>query len=70
MPEKLQGTVRIRLNQNVTLENLHSLIDRITNLSGCRACGLGGIDLRLTGDPAELREVAKLPGVESVRLGQ
>ena len=34
-------------------------------MSGCRTCGLMGVDLRITGDPAELQELTKLPGVKS-----
>ena len=48
---------------------LHSIIDQISNLSGCRACGLLGIDLRLVGDPVEAGEIVKLPGVKSVSFG-
>ena len=70
MAENLRGTVRVRVSQNVTLENLHNLIDRIVGISGCRTCGLGGIDLHLTGDPVELQELTKLPGVQSVTFGQ
>jgi hypothetical protein len=69
MAETLKGTVRIRVTQNVTLENLHHMLDRIVGISGCRTCGLGGIDLHLSGDPVELQEVAKLPGVQSVSFG-
>ena len=69
MAENLKGTIKIRVSQNVSLENLHSLIDRIVGISGCRTCGLGGIDLHLSGDPVELQEVAKLPGVQSVSFG-
>lgn len=69
MAEPLKGTVKIRVSHNVTLENLHGLIDRIVGISGCRTCGLAGIDLHLSGDPAELQDVAKLPGVQSVTFG-
>ena len=69
MAENIKGTVRIRVSQNVTLETLHTMIDRIVGISGCRTCGLGGIDLHLTGDPVELQEIAKLPGVQSVGFG-
>lgn len=69
MAENVKGTIRIRVNQNVTIENLHKIIDGIVGISGCRTCGLGGIDLHLSGDPVELQEVAKLPGVKSVSFG-
>ena len=69
MAENFKGTVRIRVTQNVKVENLHHMIDQIVGLSGCRTCGLGGIDLHLSGDPVELQEVAKLPGVQAVSFG-
>jgi hypothetical protein len=65
----LRGTVHIRVAEKVTLDHLHSIIDQISNLSGCRACGLLGIDLRLVGDPVEAGEIVKLPGVKSVSFG-
>jgi hypothetical protein len=70
MAENLKGTIRVQVSQNVTLENLHSMLDRIVGVCGCRTCGLGGVDLHLTGEPVELQEVAKLPGVQSVSFGQ
>lgn len=70
MAENLKGTIKVQVSHNVTLENLHSLIDRIVAVGGCRTCGLGGIDLHLTGQPVELQEVAKIPGVQSVSFGQ
>jgi len=67
---QLQGTVHIHVNENVTLENLQSIIGRIVGMTGCRTCGLMGVDLRLTGDPVELQEVTKLAGVKSVTFGE
>jgi microsomal dipeptidase-like Zn-dependent dipeptidase len=61
----LKGTVNVRVNENVTLENLHNIVNHIVGMTGCRACGLLGVDLILGGDPAELQQVAKLPGVQS-----
>ena len=69
MPEqpRFQGTLHIRVTENVTLENLAGLIGRIGGMSGCQTCGLMGVDLRITGgDPAELQELTRLPGVKSV----
>lgn len=65
----LKGTINIRVSENVTLENLHNIINGIVGISGCRTCGLLGVDLRLSGDPVELQQVAKLPGVQSVSFG-
>jgi len=66
----VKRTVKIRVSEKVTLENLHNLLDRIVGISGCRACGLLGVDLHLTGDPVEWQEISKLPGVQSVNLGE
>ena len=70
MPENLRGTVRIHVNENISLEHLQGLVAKIAGMAGCRPCGIMGIDLRLTGDPAESQEIAKLPGVKSVRFGE
>ena len=64
MPE-LTGNVHIHVAENVSLENLHALVERVVSLSGCRTCGLIGIDLRLSGDPVAVQEITKLAGVKS-----
>ena len=66
---KLQGIVNIKVHENVTLENLNHIIATVGGLVGCRTCGILGIDLRLTGDPAETHQLANLPGVKSVTFG-
>jgi hypothetical protein len=69
MPEqpRFKGTIRIRVTENVTLENITGLIGRIGGLYGCTTCGLLGIDLQLLGGgPVEFQELARLPGVKSV----
>jgi len=65
----LRGAVHIRVAEKVTLDHLHTIIDQIAGLSGCRACGLLGIDLRLMGDPVEAADIVKLPGVKSATFG-
>jgi hypothetical protein len=65
----LQGPVHVRVSQTVTLENLQSIVAHIAGMTGCRTCGLLGVDLRLSGDPAELQQVAKLAGVQTVTFG-
>ena len=65
----LKGTINVRVTENVTLENLHNIVSTIVGISGCRTCGLLGVDLRLVGDPAELQQVSKLPGVQSASFG-
>jgi len=70
MPENLRGTVRIRVTENISLENLQGIVARIAGMTGCRPCGIMGIDLQLLGDPAESQEIAKLPGVKSVTFGE
>jgi hypothetical protein len=66
---KLQGIVHIKVTENVTLDNLHQLITHIAGMTGCRPCGIMGVDLRLSGDPAELQQLSKLAGVKSVNFG-
>jgi len=66
----LQGKVQIHVSQDVTLENLQAIIARIVGMTGCPHCGILGIDLQLTGDPVELQQLAKLPGVQTVAFGE
>jgi hypothetical protein len=66
---KLRGSVHVTVRENVSLEQLHEIIGTIAGMSGCRTCGILGIDLRLTGDPAEATQLTKLPGVQSVGFG-
>jgi hypothetical protein len=66
----LTGKVQIHVSQSVTLDNLQAIIAQIAGLTGCRACGILGVDLQLTGDPVELQQIAKLPGVQSVTFGE
>jgi hypothetical protein len=68
MPEglKLQGPVHVTVREDISLEQLQTIIANIVGYGGCRACGILGIDLRLSGDPVEANQIAKLPGVKSV----
>jgi hypothetical protein len=68
--ETLRGGVHIRVAENVSLEQLQSLVAHIAGLTGCRTCGIMGVDLRLTGDPVEAQQIAQLPGVKSVSFGE
>lgn len=46
------GTLQVTVSRQVTRDDLHTLIDRITKQHGCMACGLGGLDLVIrTQDP-------------------
>jgi len=70
MPENLRGTVHVKVNENISLENLQAVVARIAGMTGCRPCGILGIDLHLVGDPPESAEIAKLSGVKSVSFGE
>jgi hypothetical protein len=70
MAETLRGAVHVRVAENVSLDHLQSLVAHIAGLTGCRTCGIMGVDLRLTGDPVEAQQIAKLPGVKSVSFGE
>jgi hypothetical protein len=65
-----RGTIQVRVSENVSLDELRGIIGRIGGLCGCTTCGLMGIDLRLSGDPVEVQQIQKLPGVQSVSVGQ
>ena len=71
MPEglKLQGPVHVTVKENISLEHLQGIVANIVGLTGCRACGILGIDLRLSSEPVEATQIAKLPGVQSVGFG-
>lgn len=71
MPEglKLQGPIHVTVSENISLDQLQAIIANIVGHSGCRACGILGIDLRLSGEPVEATEIEKLPGVQSVSFG-
>jgi hypothetical protein len=70
MAGTFKGSLHIKVTENVTLEHLHSIIGTIAGMAGCRACGIMGIDLRLSGDPVESKQITSLPGVESVSFGE
>lgn len=70
MSENFRGVVQVKVNENVSLEHLQAIVARIAGMTGCRPCGIMGIDLRLIGDPAESVELGKLPGVKSVTFGE
>ena len=69
MSQTLNGLVHVRVNEDIKLEQVQSLVAQIVGMSGCRTCGLMGIDLRLSGDPVEAKQIAGLPGVKSVTIG-
>jgi hypothetical protein len=64
-PQPLPPRLHIRVKENVTLENLNEIVGRIAGMTGCRTCGIMGIDLRLSGEPVESQQISKLPGVKS-----
>jgi len=66
---KFQGTAHVRVDGQVTLDNLKKIVEQVVHLGGCPTCGLLGIDLRLSGDPVEVNQLTKIPGVNSVALG-
>ncbi len=59
-------TIRVNLSQNVDVEKISAIVATIGGRYGCRTCGLLGFDLQLAGDPGDLSQVEKLPGVASV----
>lgn len=59
--------IQIRVQPEITREDIHAVIDRILSLTGCRTCGLVGVDVQFFGgDPAYL--LSNLPGVQDVRI--
>lgn len=66
---ELRGSVHIKVAENVSLEHLQGMIVKVVGMTGCRTCGIMGVDLRLSGDPVEAQDLSKLPGVKSVGFG-
>jgi hypothetical protein len=64
-----KGQLHVRLGEKVTIENLQEIVAQVAKLSGCPACGILGFDLRLSGDPVEAGQLAKLHGVKSIDFG-
>ena len=63
------GTLQVTLSGETKLADLHSVIDRIVNLNGCRTCGLGGIDILLREvDPIFYERFADIAAVKDVTL--
>ena len=60
--------ISIKVTEAVTVEQLHSLVSNIVGRTGCRTCGLLGVTLELSGDPAEVNALEKMPGVKSVEI--
>jgi len=69
MSENLRGTVHVRVQETIKLDQLQTLVAKITGMTGCLHCGLMGVDLRLTGDPVETALISTLPGVKNVTVG-
>jgi len=63
-----KAKVQVRLAHNVDLETITRIVQGIGGRYGCLTCGLGGVDLTLSGDPVEAAEFSKLPGVQSVSV--
>ena len=63
---QIPSTITINVSQEVKLETLHTVIDRIAHATGCLACGLLGIDLHFRGGDPDFLNVRTLPGVQQV----
>ncbi len=59
-------SIRVHLTENVDLEKITAIVSAIGGRYGCRTCGLLGFDLQLAGDPGDLSQFSKLPGVASI----
>lgn len=59
------GTAVITVEEGIGLANLQKIIARLVELHGCRACGLGGLDLRIRIQDKLLAE--QFAGIEGLR---
>jgi hypothetical protein len=64
LPVFHRTTVKVALKENVTLDQLNTIIAGIGGRYGCRTCGLMGVDLQLAGDPGDFTEIAGFEGVK------
>jgi len=64
----LRGSIHINVAETVKLDDLHKIITEAVALSGCRTCGLLGIDIRLIGDPVVNPTILKIHGVKSASV--
>lgn len=63
-PGTLQVTVR-----DISAKDLHTLLDRIIDLNGCRTCGLSGIDIYLRDvEPILFDRFADIESVRDVTM--
>jgi len=69
-PANFGGVVHVTVSEKVTLDNLRAVIESIGRMRGCTGCGLMGVDLRITGDPIELQQITKIPGVLNATFGE
>lgn len=58
------GTVALVVKEGIPAKSLHDILDRITNLHGCSACGLAGLDLHFRVEDGRLAE--KFSGIEGL----
>ena len=65
---KPRTSVRVVLKPNVDLQTLNRALGSIIGRSGCRTCGLGGIDLVLTAGDPELENLAGTDGISAVQV--
>lgn len=64
-------SVSIVVKDGVSAESLHSVLDRILELSGCPMCGFQGIDdftIRVV-NPEISRVISKIEGIEAISVG-
>ena len=64
------GTLQVTVSEKVNVDELSQIIARISDLNGCRTCGLGGIDVLFRGiDPIAERfaDIAAVRDVTMVR---
>lgn len=59
------GSVQLALDTKVSREDLHKVLDRILDVSGCPACGLLGFDLVMRGVDPRISEPFR--DIEAVR---
>jgi len=62
----VKPTVTVRVASTVSPESLSKIIQSIGGRYGCQTCGILGVDVRLSADPVEFQDIAKIPGVQSV----
>ena len=63
------GTLQLVIEEGISADSCHALLDRVFQLHGCPACGLAGLDVRWRVQEKILSDrFADIPGLRDVAI--